>query len=1141
MKGSLFTALILSLVAWATCQTETPYTELGVPTNGTVASQKLNYYVLDIDTLFKDVQRSDVITFALTSFVGDADLFISTTGRPDVVEATHQCRNCILQGSTPRSEVQQISKDSPQFPSGAGQKFYIGILGYASGASYYFNSFSDRATITDGHPQTGQTKRGKFVYFTYTRISNDPFVITVTPFSGDPDLYISQTTITPGPGSSTWSASSTGDDTITIDPSEPPAATSSVYYIGVRAFTDAYYTIYASSVKTYTQTVEGVPLYERLPASQTALFKTTVLQPQYLTVKVNPRSYRGDPDIYVTKSVEQGPPGPGNYLYAKTTVGDDELTFKAEPTTYYIGIKAYTTTTDFEVIVTSEHHSSELIDGTSLRGNNTDETTLKYYKFVNTDPENGLTVSVVPEGESSVSDFRLYAARNNAQPGPAKHEEEAVADPQNPGFKSINYNAPTQVGAYYLGVQGRGHFRVLANTNVSYTHLRDSEQVYGVTIGADMYKYFIFDAADFATQDFAVVVSPLEGGDVDLYVSIKDPKPKTSSYTWHSMRYGHDTVFIPSKDPKAESVVAPRFFVGVHNPSSSARRFNIRAFQSGYTQEIEDGVDVRGVVGIGESKHNYYVFRTPIPGMITIGLQLDFEHDSDADIYVSSTVEKPTRDHSDYKSIDFGNDVISIENSYYTTYYIAIAGVYAGIKETTPDGGIAYTLSVQQNYHRLSTYTTTVPMSVTKQDAVMQFKVPIYRGPENILVSLTLVSGRTRLFVNMNGTDATPQNHQLMKWGWPSNTMLIPTNDARATNGLWSIGVQALEPSSYYLRVTTPPDEANLQPSVPHVFAVGSKKINYYRFQMQQHSSKQNNTLSLRVMDGRADVYVNYFTNYYEMIKPSRQNYTLKIENRNSGILTLPSEEYSGLYVHVAVYGGDYEHNYFSLLLNTGNDYQILLDDQPQEHRTRANNDYNRFEVIKSYNKAKPIIANIGIESCDLNPAPLVYVSRSKKNVTDADKDVASHNPFDMPYMKDVNVNEKHDYIQVAKITQEAGQHEKVPSFYLAVRSPHGNVGSAYSIYTTTREERRPIHKNDDHLRGTFQDDKLTLHMDNATVTVNPHKKLFYDLYVYIPRNVDNAIVRQANLFTICGVKSYSRHVATYTGSDLPSIAVPQQ
>jgi hypothetical protein len=86
-------------------------------------------------------------------------------------------------------------------------------------------------------------------YVFHTNDSASPVTFTVTPFSGDPDLYVSTSTAMPRAGNSMWRSTGFGEEHVTIVPSDPGACKNATcnYYVGVNGFgnTNASYSILA--------------------------------------------------------------------------------------------------------------------------------------------------------------------------------------------------------------------------------------------------------------------------------------------------------------------------------------------------------------------------------------------------------------------------------------------------------------------------------------------------------------------------------------------------------------------------------------------------------------------------------------------------------------------------------------------------------------------------------------------------------------------------------------------------------------------------------------------------------------------------------------------------------------------------------
>ncbi len=189
-----------------------------------------------------------------------------------------------------------------------------------------------------------------------------PFTVSLTPLSGDPDLYVSTITASPTALDYQWSGFKPGFDVIKIAVTDPKYK-EGAYYIGVRGFSDSAFTIEVTSDDQYTRIIEGVPMSSTVLGGATNLFKFKLLHKQRLVVNTIPLTDRGDPDIYVAVDNSKIP-GPDNHIAQRASAGADSLTIdNAEPMLYYIGIKGFARDTDFQLIVTSEQKNDELIDG----------------------------------------------------------------------------------------------------------------------------------------------------------------------------------------------------------------------------------------------------------------------------------------------------------------------------------------------------------------------------------------------------------------------------------------------------------------------------------------------------------------------------------------------------------------------------------------------------------------------------------------------------------------------------------------------------------------------------------------------------------------------------------------------------------
>jgi hypothetical protein len=721
---------------------------------------------------------------------------------------------------------------------------------------------------------------------------------------------------------------------------------------------------------------------------------------------------------------------------------------------------------------------------------------------VHADSDSGVSFTVMPD--ASMSSIEVYSSLDNSRPDVNKKDKTGESTIENPNNKAIYYNTPAKTGNYYLGVYGTGSFRIIAATNQSFTFLQDSVTISGGKVPYNYYRYYVFNAgAEFATQDFAVAVNPTQG-DVDLYVSTSNPRPSRTDNMWYSAGWAEDTVFVPANDPKTAGNTT--FYISVYGASSVAENsYSIVAFMSGTEQNLQDGTPVRGAVK--KDSYVYYTYTLKVPGSISLNLEMG-NAEEDADIYVS-TKPKPTKLAWEYRSLDYGNDFLTIENARATTYYIGILGE----RTRASSASISYTLSLQENFQTLtpnSIYGNNL-ISYTPKGKTQQFRTRISSFSDHVLISQTLINGKTKMYLNLNDTEAKAGSAQFSKVAWPSTAFLISKSDPKFLTGNWRIGIEAEDNSEYFMSVSTYPYRAYLRASIPMIAAAPKNNymiFSYYIPDAKDETEKQDYYIVPRVLDGEISLYVNV-----GLTEPTKANYTAKWEG---GVLVLPKDKLLfGRYITIAVYGGNFDSNYFSILLSPTNGMRLLIDDQPQEHRTIAN-DYNRYEVLKPRGKDDYEL-RLAIESCDVRPAPVGYISESIRRPTKENHEQITRSVSDTQYWQVVHVKPHNP--------------ENSTSFYVGVYSDNEN--HIYSIYSTTRKEIHPIKKDNDKLNANPADGgKFRIHPPTAHMEVRPEQKLVYQAYLYVrddEKDGNKDPKELANMYTVCGVKNYAKLAGSTT------------
>lgn len=138
------------------------------------------------------------------------------------------------------------------------------ILVYGFTASRYTLTASIGViNLPDSQPINAAVGANAYVYFQYTTTNAVPLTISVTPITGDPDLFVSTINQRPSSGSNQWFSNGFGNEAVYIVPTDPKLRNCSspcTFYIAVFGWSNpATFTIMASTSTVAGTLVPGTP------------------------------------------------------------------------------------------------------------------------------------------------------------------------------------------------------------------------------------------------------------------------------------------------------------------------------------------------------------------------------------------------------------------------------------------------------------------------------------------------------------------------------------------------------------------------------------------------------------------------------------------------------------------------------------------------------------------------------------------------------------------------------------------------------------------------------------------------------------------------------------------------------------------
>eukprot|EP01138_Halocafeteria_seosinensis_P006841 gb/GECG01006995.1/.p1 GENE.gb/GECG01006995.1/~~gb/GECG01006995.1/.p1 ORF type:complete len:1988 (+),score=202.50 gb/GECG01006995.1/:1-5964(+) len=597
--------------------------------------------------------KGSEITFTLTPFSGDPDIFVSTVpGVSNTTDWPDSHHYDWASRYTDRDVVHVFNTDDEYCDS---LPCYYGICVYAaqginSAFSIMVSESNETKYLVDGQTQVDTVKEKDLeLYRFYAPVTAKKVIITVQPWAGDPDLYVNVGPNLPHPGPHTQTNFSSlhgrGTEEISID------TTTSAYkwscgqsrcliQIGVHGFSWAGYFITATA-NNFRRLAEGVSVEGSVPGGtdkdnfEYFYFQNTEHD---ATLLFSLTALSGDPDLFIStgngnssmlptfwsaewKSLSLG----SDVIEIQTKFDKDSCRNKGgEDCSYWVGVASGTAPASFSIVVSTEADSSVtlLTDGQPVT-DFANESLSNMYRFVMP----ALQENKVPSVEFSITpqfgDPDLYVRLNNSKVSKKRDGYD---------YRSNSANGPEGIVVRYddnvyphacgngkhcdawLRVYGFSatKYSIVATLSSSAMRLEDGVAV-SASVSKEKYQHYEF-VVDDPTATLRVTVTPLSG-DPDLFINaaIKDSTtfPLKNESMWASAGIGLDAVTILQPNDITEKCFkggsSCLYLISVYGYSASSSSFTIQA--STGVQQLTSGEPQTGT--IGPSEFVYFRFRLP--------------------------------------------------------------------------------------------------------------------------------------------------------------------------------------------------------------------------------------------------------------------------------------------------------------------------------------------------------------------------------------------------------------------------------------------------------------------------------------------------------------------------------------------------
>jgi hypothetical protein len=824
----------------------------GRPQSNTVPLEGSDYYT------FLPPASSDVSVVA-TILQGEIALFVGAGFQPTPWNYTWG--NPFYGG-----ELLLIPATDGRFPP-VGTPLYVTVFGRRDAVYSISASASANRILRDGIPQQGSvTYTTPQYYEIYVSAPGCSLSLTVTPFSGDPDLYASQTVAHPNSTShDRASLAAVGIDQIVYD----PASVGSYFLAVVTVSSNSSYSITADQDCSGNHTRDFVYLIDGIPqqgALDTGAVKYYMIRLQghhtSLTVSISRRT--GDPDLYIRN--DQYRPGPDNYQWRSANYGDDSVTINRTDVnwcnncTYYIGVVAATNTT-YSLVASTSDAIIVLQAGTPLQDRlNAGE--YEYYVFqVDSINATDITIVVTPVG---FGDADIYLSTTVRQPNAtnytwvsARTAGDALTIPNTDPKFCTNCR-------YYIGVNGY--------TDVTYTIVATFNQAVRLTDGGlqggtvergemELYEFRVLTGH----RDLTLTLS-CSSGSATLYAGTSQFPEWNDPSTYYWRAYGFSAVkslIVLESDEHACQNATCKYYIGVYGVTNST--YTLLATTANSTTPLRSGVGIEAWVDQGGWE--YFSFAVIEPGM-TLDVTVT-ALTGDPDLYISTITPRPTLDDYEYRSLNVGDDHIFIATPNLTTYYI---GVYAFRNSTFRVTAVLGSDAII-TLHNGEPQTGLLNVSLYKYYSLNLQNTVL----EDVTFSLTPIFGDPDLFITNDGTYPSITNYR-----WSSR--LNATDSIRILSPrpvFYNVAVYANTPTQYTIIASTSSTITQLQDGVlVHGSGLSGETV-YYRLWVNDPSADV--TLTVTSFSGDPDLYVSTTVS-----QPNSTEYDWKATSYQSDSITVP-------------------------------------------------------------------------------------------------------------------------------------------------------------------------------------------------------------------------------------------------------------
>lgn len=684
----------------------------------------------------------------------------------------------------------------------------------------------------------------------------DTLEVYLSPYSGDPNIYVNQLTLPEDINSYSIFSKGFRDEVLSITPESRQKlnAVTGNYYICIFGDTFSTYNLMIYSERQDQRAV--IPIYSGLTRTmhvnndEFIVFKYIVKKKEKANITFTLGSLTGNADLYIKPCKENIISNSIGCTLFKHNMNDpdvkkstlissiDSIATSFDPKTcsgineqcgFLIGVYG-TSESHFSLTVFDDYlNEIPLAQGVPAIGF-VELRKFSYYSFLIEDPS---TTSVKIQLTSLSGDSDLYVSRINPNCGCLLHERYSSMDMFLPDSISFVKEKDGFLNAsYHVSVFGFTQ----SSYTIVYTSTSKSENNTGIrlfdgrpqsgsintmnpSVDSVLYRFEIYNAIN-NSHNIQISLTPLSGL-YDVYASFNST-PTPSNYNWH-IGPNENSLYISPNEVKRGSYF---ILVKMHNREEGIRyAFSIKYSTGAFMTILAEGMPEIG--NLTRNTSAFYKFNVVNSTGSVIVTVTPFSGDPDLFISINSSNQFPSLRNSDYASASVGADSIKLSlpeviqrnpQCNVFGFHVLRCAIYIGVICASQE--CAYSLQVSSPESSILKLVDGVPQHATSSsDFPQYFEFNPSTRNSSTLVSVQYRKGKVKLYANQIGYRlyfAEPQLPSPSKHNFSSQELASSEVLRISESIVQSCGFLC----KYYFSVYTLPNETNPNQIVNSSFTI---------------------------------------------------------------------------------------------------------------------------------------------------------------------------------------------------------------------------------------------------------------------------------------------------------------------------------